>query len=98
MMLLLSLCWLLIGLFIGALAIAAQLPPVTRRRQQRLSMLVAGALAALIGGWLGTWIFGSLFGTAAALWIAVAGIVVTGVIQLLRNASASNKRAISPKT
>jgi peptidoglycan/LPS O-acetylase OafA/YrhL len=98
MMLLLSLFWLLIGLFIGALAIAAKLPPATQRYQKRLSMLVAGALAALIGGWLGTWVFGSLFGTATALWIAVAGIVVTGVIQLLKNASASNTPEAPPNT
>ena len=74
-MLILSLFWLLIGLFIGALAIAARLRPATWVRGGRLAMLGLGALAAFLGGWLGTWLFGTLFATATAVWVAVLGVV-----------------------
>ena len=74
-MLILSLFWLLIGLIIGALAIAAKLRPAAWVRGGRLGMLGVGALAALLGGWLGTWLFGTLFATATAIWVAVLGVV-----------------------
>ncbi len=70
-MLILSFFWLLIGLFIGALANAAKLRPSTWVHGGRLGMLGLGALAALLGGWLGTWLFGPLFATATAVWVAV---------------------------
>ena len=69
--LILSLFWLLIGMFIGALAITAKLRPAAWVRGGRLGMLGLGALAALLGGWLGTWLFGTLFATATAIWVAV---------------------------
>jgi uncharacterized membrane protein YeaQ/YmgE (transglycosylase-associated protein family) len=72
MMLLLSLCWLLIGLFVGVLANVAALGPAEWVRGR----YVVGVLAALAGGWLGTWVFGSLFGTATAVVVAVLGVVV----------------------
>jgi uncharacterized membrane protein len=75
-MLILSLFWLLIGLFIGALAIAAKLRPAAWVSGGRLAMLSLGALAALLGGWLGTWLFGSLFATATAVWVAVLGVAL----------------------
>ncbi len=75
-MLILSLFWLLIGLLIGALANAAKLRPATWVRGGRLSMLGLGALVALLGGWLGTWLLGSLFATATAIWIAVLGVAL----------------------
>ena len=75
-MLILSLFWLLIGLFIGALANAAKLRPATWGRGGWLGMLGLGALAALLGGWLGLWVFGALFATATALWIAVLGVAL----------------------
>ena len=70
-MLILSLFWLLIGLLIGALANAAKLRPAAWVRGGRLGMLGLGALVALLGGWLGTWLLGALFATATAIWIAV---------------------------
>jgi len=76
MMLLLSICWLLIGLFVGGLANVAGLRAVVWVYDGRVSMLALGGLAALLGGCLGTWVFGSLFGTAMAVWIAVLGVVV----------------------
>ena len=75
-MLILSLFWLLIGLLIGALANAARLRPVTWVRGGRLSMLGLGALLALLGGWLGTWLLGALFATATAIWIAILGVAL----------------------
>ena len=75
-MLILSLLWLVLGLLIGALANGAQLRPATWGRRGWLVMLGLGALAALLGGWLGTWILGALFATAMALWIAVVGVAL----------------------
>jgi hypothetical protein len=75
-MLILSLFWLFVGLIIGALANAAGLRPVVWVRGGRLSMLGLGALVALLGGWLGTWLFGALFATATAIWVAVLGVVL----------------------
>ena len=75
-MLILSLFWLLIGLLIGALANAAKLRRVTWVGGGRLGMLGLGALVALLGGWLGTWLLGALFATATAIWIAVLGVVL----------------------
>jgi hypothetical protein len=75
-MLILSLLWLLIGLLIGALANAAKLRPAAWGRGGRLGMLGLGALVALLGGWLGTWVLGTLFATATALWVAVLGVAL----------------------
>ena len=75
-MLILSLFWLLIGLLIGALANAAKLRPVAWVRGGRLRMLGLGALVALLGGWLGTLLLGTLFATASATWIAVLGVAL----------------------
>jgi hypothetical protein len=92
MMLLLSLFWLLIGLLIGMLTIAAKLPSVAWVHNKRLSMPGIGALAALAGGWLGTWVFGSLFGTATAVWVAVVGtMVVPWLIKRFMHYTTSNK-------
>jgi hypothetical protein len=73
-MLLLSLFWVVVGLLIGALANAAKLRPAAWVRGGRLGMLGLGALVAVLGGWLGTWVLGTLFATATALWIAVLGV------------------------
>jgi hypothetical protein len=75
-MLILSLFWLLLGLLIGALANVAKLRPAVWVRYGRLRMLGLGALVALLGGWLGTWLLGSLFATATAIWVAVLGVVL----------------------
>jgi len=39
-------------------------------------MLGLGALATLLGGWLGTLVFGTLFATATAIWLAVLGVAL----------------------
>jgi hypothetical protein len=74
-MLILSLFWLVLGLIIGALAIGARVLPaalgLNEERRKWLVMPGIGAGAALLGGWLGTLIWGRLFGTPTALWVAV---------------------------
>jgi len=75
-MLLLSLFWVVLGLLVGALANAAKLRPAAWVRGGRLGMLGLGALVAVLGGWLGTWVLGTLFATATALWIAVLGVAL----------------------
>jgi len=75
-MLILSLVWVVLGLLIGALANAAKLRPAAWGRGGWFAMIGLGALAALLGGWLGTWVLGALFATATALWIAVLGVAL----------------------
>lgn len=74
-MLILSLFWLGLGILIGLLALGARLLPAASKlneeRRKWLIMPGLGAGAALLGGWLGAFIWGRLFGTPAALWVAV---------------------------
>ncbi len=72
-MLVLSLFWLLLGCLIGALANAARLRPAS---WGSLVPLGVGALAALLGGWLGTLLLGRYVATSVALWVAVVGVVL----------------------
>jgi hypothetical protein len=75
-MLSLSIFWLVLGLGIGALAIAAR---PRRARSGPVSgrfLLLIGALAGLTGGWLGTLLFGRFYGTATAAWIAVLAVAL----------------------
>ena len=74
-MLILSLFWLLVGLLIGILANAAKLRSAWVRGG-RVGMLGLGALVALLGGWLGTLLLGTLFATATAIWITVLGVAL----------------------
>jgi hypothetical protein len=39
-------------------------------------MLGAGALLALLGGWLGIFLLGIIFATAMAIWVTVAGVTL----------------------
>ena len=94
-MLILSLLWLLIGLLIGALANAAKLRPAAWGRGGRLGMLGLGALVALLGGWLGTWLLGSLFATATAIWIAVLGVALLPRLITWCNAWLHSRSAVS---
>ncbi len=77
-MFILSLFWLLLGILIGAVANAAKLWPAARswRRRGWLDMLAVGALAGLLGGWLGALLLGKYVATASALWVAVLSVVV----------------------
>lgn len=68
------LAWVLAGAIIGLLAAAAHIVPSAMAGPWRLALV--GACCALVGGWLGTLIWGSLFATSAALWIAVVGVAL----------------------
>lgn len=76
-MLTLSLVWVVGGALVGLLVRAAALWPARRGDGARWPLwryVVLGALAALAGGWLGTLLFGNLFGSPTAVWF---GVLVT---------------------
>lgn len=73
-MLALSALWLLIGTVIGLIANGGRLRPATWARWGWRALPATGAIAALLGGWLGTAVYGRLFGTPAALWVAIVGV------------------------
>ena len=75
-MFILSLFWLLIGILIGALANAARLRPAAWGRRGWLRMLGLGAMVALLAGWLGTLLLGTLFATPTTVWITVLAVVL----------------------
>ena len=79
-MLALSLFWFVLGILIGALANAARLRPSSWDRQGWLLMLGVGALAALLGGWLGVLLLERNVATAMALWVAVLGVTLPWLV------------------
>lgn len=70
--------WLLLGFIIGMLANAARLLSQTwnRWRWGWLILPVIGAIAALVGGWIGVLLIGRYFATGCALGVAVGGTIV----------------------
>lgn len=74
-MALLVVIWLALGALAGALANTARLRPVTWGRRGWLAMIGLGMGSALVGGWLGVVLFGAFYGTGAALWVGVVGVV-----------------------
>ncbi len=80
-MLALSLFWFALGILIGALANAARLRPSSWDRQGWLLMLGVGALAALLGGWLGVLLLERNVATAMALWVAVFGVTLPWLVK-----------------
>jgi len=79
-MLALSFFWIVIGLLIGSLANAARLRPSSWGRHGRLVMLGVGALAALLGGWLGVLLLERNIATAVVLWMAALGITLPWMV------------------
>lgn len=79
-MLALSLFWFVLGILIGALANAARLRPSSWDRHGWLLMLGVGALAALLGGWLGVLLLERNVATALALWISVLGVTLPWLV------------------
>ena len=41
-----------------------------------LVMLCIGMMSALLGGWLGAWLFGPQYATSTALWVGVVGVCI----------------------
>lgn len=74
-LLLLALTWALLGAIAGAIARAARPWPSSVPRPGWRALLLGGAATGLIGGWLGALVFGSFFGAANALWVAIAALV-----------------------
>jgi uncharacterized membrane protein YeaQ/YmgE (transglycosylase-associated protein family) len=79
-MIALSLLWLLVGLVVGSLGLAARLRPAAWTRYGWLRVLALGAVAGLLGGWLGTFFFGRYFGTPTALWVAVVAVAMAPLV------------------
>lgn len=75
--------WATLGILIGALALAARLKPADWGKHGWLWMLALGADSALLGGVFSFWLFGRLFSTPAALWIAVLAICAPGLCERL---------------
>ncbi len=80
-MFILSLLWVLIGLVIGALANGARLRPALWGRRGWLFLPGAGALLALLGGWLGVLLLGVLFATATSILVTAAGVTVCAMVR-----------------
>jgi hypothetical protein len=73
-MLVLSFFWLIMGAGVGALSVAAGWGfdgEGWSRRNSWLATMGIGALAALIGGWLGNLLFDRYYTTPTALWVSV---------------------------
>jgi hypothetical protein len=86
-MIFLSILWLVLGLAIGALAVAAR-PGTTREGPYNWRIvLLIGALAGLAGGWLGTLLLGRFFGTATSAWVAVLAVVLIPWVSGRRSAA-----------
>ncbi|HEY3992594.1 MAG TPA: hypothetical protein VGM01_06895 [Ktedonobacteraceae bacterium] len=81
----LFLIWAVLGLVIGVLALAAHLVPSAWRTYGWLKLPTLGLGAALLGGLLGFWLFGRLFSSASALWIAVLAVCIPGCYESLRH-------------
>ncbi len=77
----LSLLWILIGLLIGALANGIRLRKDSWGRRGWLYLPAAGALLAVLGGWLGSLLMGVLFATAMAILVAAGGVTVYAVVK-----------------
>ena len=85
--------WFVLGIIIGALALAARLVPPAWGRAGWLWMLALGAGAALPGGLLATWLAGRVFATPAALWIAVLATAAPWIVAHLRIFVSAKARA-----
>ncbi len=80
-MVILSLFWVIMGILIGSLANAAKLRPASWGRYGWLYIPGVGALAALLGGWLGVLLLERDVATAMALWVAVLGVVLVSLLE-----------------
>jgi hypothetical protein len=78
-MLVLALGWVAVGLVVGAVALAAGLRPPMWGARGWLGVLGMGIGAALVGGALGTLLFGRFFSAAVALCIAIVAVVAVAL-------------------
>lgn len=78
-MLILSLVWLTGGVVVGVLGLAAGLRPARPGYDgplQAWGLVGLGGVAGLAGGWMGTLVFGAVFGSPTACWVAVLAVVM----------------------
>lgn len=73
----LVLLWLALGLGIGVLAAGARIGTRPLERRAWLLLPAIGAVAALIGGVLGSLTLSLIYGTATAAWVAVLSVVTS---------------------
>lgn len=89
-MLTLSLLWLGLGVVIGGVALLARLAPAGWGRWRWLALPALGALAALLGGWLGALLLDRIQASLVAVWVSILAI---GVMALL-----ARRRALTTQT
>jgi hypothetical protein len=88
----LVLIWAGLGLIAGALALAARFKPMAWGRSGWLWILLLGIGSALTGGMLGDLLFGRVFATPAALWVAVLATFAPWLFTTLRARPAEVQR------
>jgi len=91
----LMLSWALPGILAALLALAARLKPASWGRHGRLWLLMLGLCSSLAGGALGSWLFGRLFSSVMALWIAILALCLPALISRLRARRMGRQRARS---
>jgi hypothetical protein len=75
-MFVLSLIWIALGLLVAVVARAARPWPRAMPLPRWRALLTEGALAGLLGGWLGALVFGRFYGAPNALWLSAVLLVV----------------------
>lgn len=79
-MLTLSLIWLGLGVVIGLAALAARLAPARWGGRRWLALPALGAVAALLGGWLGALLFDRVQASLVAVWVGIAVVVAAALL------------------
>ena len=79
----LVLLWIVFGLLVGLLAGGARLRPQSWGPRGRYIMFGLSVGGALLGGIIGTWLFGDFYSIAMALWTSVL-VVAIGPWLILR--------------
>jgi hypothetical protein len=92
-MLTLSLIWLGLGVVIGGVALAARLTPARWGRLGWLALLALGAVAALLGGWLGSMALDRIEASLVAIWVSIAVVVAAGLLARRRGEVAQGSGA-----
>jgi hypothetical protein len=79
-MLTLSLIWLGLGVVVGLAALAAQLAPPRWGSWRWLALPALGAVAALVGGWLGELLFDRVQASLVAVWVCILVVVAARLL------------------
>ncbi len=77
--------WIIIGLIVGILGLAAHLKPRAWGRPGWLWLLGLSVGAALLGGATGGLLLGRVFATPTALWLAVLVVCAPAISTFLKN-------------